>query len=91
MLLFDIAARKCSAFTDCNCPKESKVPFKKQTFLADQRTKRLMCIGSLDLQETKKLQARAKRRTKEFLHILKSTAFCVHSLMKISLHQHQVS
>ena len=75
--LFDKAACKCSAFTDCNWPKESKVPFNEQTFLADQRTKRLMCIGSLDLQETKKLQARAERRTKEFLHSSKSTAFCL--------------
>ena len=66
--LFEIAACKCSALTDCKCPKESKIPFKEQTFLADQRTKRLMCIGSLDLKETKKLQARAERRTKEFLH-----------------------
>ena len=31
-----------------------------------------MCIGSLGLQETKKLQARAERRTKEFLHSSKS-------------------
>lgn len=59
MILFDIAA--------CNFPKESKVPFKEQTFLADQRTMRLMCIGLLDLQETKKLQARAERKTKQFL------------------------
>ena len=74
--LFDVAACKCSMFTDCNCPKESKVPFKEQTFLADQRTKRLMCIGSLDLQETKKLQARAERKTKEFLRSSKFTASC---------------
>ena len=73
--LFNIAAFKCSTFTGCNCPKESKVPFKEQTFPADQRTKRRMYIGSLDLQETKKLQARAERRTKEFLHSSKSTAF----------------
>ena len=57
--------------------KESKVPFKEQTFLADQRTKRLMCIGSIDLQETKKLQARTERRTKEFLHSSKFAAFCL--------------
>ena len=42
--LFDIAACKCYKFTDCKSPKESKVPFKEQTLLADQRKKRLMCI-----------------------------------------------
>ena len=36
-----------------------------------------MCIGLLNLQENKKLQARAERRTKEFLHSSKSTAFCL--------------
>ena len=75
--LFIIAACKCSTFTDCNYPKESKVPFKEQSFLADQRKKPLICIGSLNLQETKKFQARAKRGTKEFFHSSKSTAFCL--------------
>ena len=49
LFLFDIAACKCSTFTGYNCPKESKIPFKEQTVLADQRTMYLMCIGSLDL------------------------------------------
>ena len=34
-----------------------------------------MCIELLDLQETKKLQARAERKTKEFLQSSKSTVF----------------
>ena len=36
-----------------------------------------MWIGLLNLQETKKLQARARRGTKEFFYSSKSTSFCL--------------
>lgn len=84
--LFDVAVCKCSTFTDCNYPKESKVPFKLQTFLADQRTKRLMCIGSLDLQDTKKLQTRPERKTKNSFVVLNLLRPAHRSMRP---HQHQ--
>lgn len=45
--LFDIAACKC-VLTECHCDPARKVPKDEQEFLTDQRTVRLMCIGSVD-------------------------------------------
>lgn len=47
--LFDIASCKCNDFTSCGCEPAKKVPLEYWEFLADQRTKRLMSINSVQL------------------------------------------
>ena len=54
--LFDIAACKCIAFENCTCERTKKIPRNEYNFLKDQRTTRLLYIGSLDINETKRLQ-----------------------------------
>ena len=46
--LFDIAACKCE-FQTCKREKSKKVPQREQAFLADQRGKRVMAIGTVDI------------------------------------------
>jgi len=47
--LFDITACKCKEFKACSCPRDEKVPKRERMFLKDQRTKREMVIGSVDV------------------------------------------
>lgn len=54
--LFDIAVCKCISFEDCTCERSKKLPQKEHNFLKDQRTTRILYIGSLDINETKRLQ-----------------------------------
>ena len=44
--LFDIAFCQCLNFASCCCPKEMRVPKRKQTFLTDQRGIRKMHFGN---------------------------------------------
>jgi len=62
--LFDIAACKC-ALGNCHCSKERKVPTLEQAFLVDQRTLRIMYMGTEDKVATKKLRQRQKRKACE--------------------------
>jgi hypothetical protein len=59
--LFNFSSCKCRDFHSCNCPKEKKIPKIEQQFLSDQRNDRLMFIGSVDVNVTKKLQKRTAR------------------------------
>lgn len=63
--LFDISACKCKEFNFCSCPREKKVPVEERPFLLDQRSKRKMIIGSLDIEKTKQLTERMKRKIEE--------------------------
>ncbi|GBM66217.1 hypothetical protein AVEN_27906-1 [Araneus ventricosus] len=54
--LFDIAVCKFITFEDCNCERTKKLPRNEYNFLKDQRTTRLLYIGSLDINESKRLQ-----------------------------------
>jgi len=58
--LFDIAACKCD-FSMCNCDKLRRVPVQEQLFLSDQRSLRLLFIGSADHMETKRRMRRKSR------------------------------
>lgn len=76
--LFDIAACKCNITLSCTCgtvckgscplsvacqcEKVKKIPDIELKFMHDQRTTRMMAIGSLDVQETSKLRKREERR-----------------------------
>ncbi|GBM01864.1 hypothetical protein AVEN_218982-1 [Araneus ventricosus] len=54
--LFDIEICKCITFEDCACERTKKLPRNEHNFLKDQRTMGLLYIGSLDINETKRLQ-----------------------------------
>ncbi|KAJ2945333.1 hypothetical protein O0L34_g9424 [Tuta absoluta] len=89
--LFDVAACKCSTFTSCICPKDSKVPPIEQQFLLDQRSERKMIIASLDKIETKKSLLRDERKQKcqerfrEYLDSqAKATAIQTRKILKTS-------
>ena len=61
--LFDVAACKCD-FSMCQCEKLNCVPIQERPFLADQRSLRLICIGSVDILETHKLKRKLERKSK---------------------------
>ena len=61
--LFDVAACKCK-IGQCQCEKMFRVPAQEQKFLADQRTLRLMCIGSVDIAATNNLKRKLERKCK---------------------------
>lgn len=63
--LFDIAACKCE-FQTCKCEKSKKVPQREQAFLADQRTKRVMAIGTVDIKVTTKIAKTMNRKNCSF-------------------------
>lgn len=63
--LFDICSCKCKDFENFNCDKTHKVPKQEREFLLDQRTKRIMCMGSVDVITTKKNQKREIRKIQE--------------------------
>ena len=60
--LFDISACKCISFDYCSCTKDKKVPNEERDFLKDQRSRRLMVIGSVDVTSTKKKMKSLKRK-----------------------------
>ncbi|KAK0043130.1 hypothetical protein Bpfe_027477 [Biomphalaria pfeifferi] len=53
--LFDIAICKCVP-GNCGCAKQNKVPPQEEHFLQDQRTLRIMFIGSVDRVSSAKLK-----------------------------------
>ena len=77
--LFDISACKCTIFSECICPKECKVPVNEQAFLTDQRTKRKMLIGSVDVRETKRLKKRQIRKEEETIRLAKQASAASYS------------
>ena len=54
-ILFDISTCKCANLDLCSCSKELKIPKNEHEFLVDQRTKRKMAIGPIDVEYSKKL------------------------------------
>ena len=54
-LLFDIALCKCNNLIRCYCPPNDRVPIQEHDFIKDQRSHRIMVIGSIDKQYSKKL------------------------------------
>lgn len=63
--LFDVAACKCNDFELCHCEKSRKVHIREQPFITDQRSARVMAIGSVDLRTTQQLQKRASRKMRD--------------------------
>ncbi|GBN25590.1 hypothetical protein AVEN_161820-1 [Araneus ventricosus] len=47
---------KWITFEDCTCERTKELPRNEHNLLKDQRTTRLLYIGSLDINETKRLQ-----------------------------------
>lgn len=66
--LMDICTCKCQQIKKCTCKKGSKVPEKEVSFLIDQRTKRLLAIGGVDIKETGVLLKRARRLSSQRSH-----------------------
>lgn len=63
--LFDLAACKCSDFSNCSCERLKKVPVMEQGFLIDQRTQKKMFIGGVDKVSTQKLRKKLLRKQLE--------------------------
>lgn len=61
-ILFDICSCKCKIISQCNCPREAKVPKEEHDFLIDQRGERKMRIGGIDRNRTKSLQKKFVRK-----------------------------
>ncbi|KAK0045506.1 hypothetical protein Bpfe_025112 [Biomphalaria pfeifferi] len=61
---FDIAICKCVP-GNCGCAKQNKVLPQEQHFLQDQRTLRIMFIGSVDRVSSAKLKKHYDRKLKE--------------------------
>ena len=62
--LFDIAACKCKSLLTCACMPSDRVPIQEHGFLIDQRSHRLMFIGSVDLEYSQRLNnAFSKKKT----------------------------
>jgi len=70
LFLLDVASCCSSTFTDCNCMKKCKVPFKEQKFLADLRTKSLMYTGFKITRFKRNQKAHTERKTKNSLVVL---------------------
>lgn len=62
--LFDICICKCKVISDCNCPKECRIPKVEVDFLLDQRTTRKMMIGGVDVATTAKNKKKQERKEK---------------------------
>jgi hypothetical protein len=60
--LFDIAACKCDDDNNCKCEGNRKVSNEEKTFLRDQRTTRMMFIGTVDHITSRLLYRRQKRK-----------------------------
>lgn len=65
--LFDICCCKCKLISNCACSKDSRVPKEEIMFLIDQRTKRKMMIGSVDVAATIKNKKKLERKEKSLL------------------------
>ena len=72
--LFDIAACKCRQGS-CKCPKQNKIPPDERNFLEDQRTTRLMYVGSVDKITSAKLQKRFGRKLKKQSRVRRALDF----------------
>ena len=59
--LFDIARCQCHDFEHCRCAREDKVPQRERSFLADQRSARIMSIGGIDQRVTGMMKRRQQR------------------------------
>lgn len=73
--LFDIAICKCTHGM-CKCAKEHKVPADEQNFLRDQRTTRLMFIGSVDKVISAKMKRRLERKLEESARVKRKLDLC---------------
>ena len=60
--LIDISTCKCNDYSTCKCDKDKKIPVDERTFLTDQRSVRRMMIGCVDLNRTKQIRKRTKRK-----------------------------
>lgn len=60
--LFDIAKCRCVDFSICSCSVDHRVPRVERTFMVDQRNKREMFIGGVDITETTLIRQEADRR-----------------------------
>ncbi|CAH0546980.1 unnamed protein product [Brassicogethes aeneus] len=60
--LFDISSCKCKEMNNCTCPREKKIPVRKQSFLIDQRTARKMVMGTVDIDATNQMRNTLKRK-----------------------------
>ncbi|GBO10274.1 hypothetical protein AVEN_107065-1 [Araneus ventricosus] len=54
--LFDMQVFKCITFEDCTCERTKNLPRNEHNFLKSQRTTRLLYIGQLNTNKTKRLQ-----------------------------------
>ena len=63
-ILFDFCSCKCKGIILCTCSKEKKVPSIERDFLLDQRNKRRMFIGGVDIITSTKIQQRQDRRNR---------------------------
>ena len=61
--LFDIAACRCADMSLCNCEKENKAPHAERAFLLDQRSRRKMMIGVLDIAVTHTCEKKGRKAT----------------------------
>lgn len=61
--LFDIAFCKSPTFVSCICLKEKRVTFIEQSFVLDQKSNRIGCIGTVDLSKPNTILKRVERRT----------------------------
>ncbi|PZC80570.1 hypothetical protein B5X24_HaOG214388 [Helicoverpa armigera] len=71
---FDICSCKCKVISDCNCPKECRIPKKEVDFLLDQRTTRKMMIGGVDVATTAKIRKNKKEKKKLYIAVESSRA-----------------
>lgn len=62
--LFDICSCKCTNIFECKCPYGFKVPRNEREFLVDQRDKRKMVFGQIDVSTTQKFEQKMMVRTK---------------------------
>lgn len=63
--LFEITACKCVSYVNCKCKKNRKIPASEIKFLEDQRSERKLAIGRINLNETKKLQKKIERKSRD--------------------------
>ena len=72
--MFDTAACKCRQ-ESCKCPKQNKIHPDERNFSEDQRTTRLMYVGSVDKITSAKLQKRYGRKLKEQSRVRRALDF----------------
>lgn len=82
--LIDTATCKCE-FLYRTCEKFKKVPVLEQPFLKDQRTSRVMAIGSVDPGVSKKIECMEKRKAQAATRLNKSQKMSLQSTSSSSV------